>query len=108
MLFAPLNRVTAVTVVLCGVGADTGNVRPVPAVDADGRFEYVPIPEKGATAESATYGTLSERFGDGPLAGLLDGVRPASDGDWVTDGAAVEQVGERPVAETLRERTVRG
>ena len=89
MLFAPLNRVTAVTVVLCGVGADTGNVRPVPAVDADGRFEYVSIPEKDATAESATYGTLSQRFADGSLADLLDGVRPASDGDWVTDAAAV-------------------
>jgi len=89
MLFAPLNRVTAVTVVLCGVGADTGNVRPVPAVDADGRFEYVPIPEKAATAETATYGALSQRFGDESLADLLDGVRPASDGDWVTDAAAV-------------------
>ena len=72
MLFAPLNRVTAVTVVLCGVGADTGNVRPVPAVDADGRFEYVPIPEKAATAETATYGALSQRFGDESLADLLD------------------------------------
>jgi len=89
MLFAPLNRVVVVTVVLCGVGADTGNVRPVPAVDADGQFEYVPIPEKGATAESATYGSLTQRSGDGPLADLLDGVRPASDGDWVTDAAAV-------------------
>jgi hypothetical protein len=78
-----------VTVVLCGVGADTGNVRPVPRVDADGRVEYVPIPEKGATSETATYGTIGQRFGDGVLADLIDGVRPNSDGEWVTDSAAV-------------------
>ncbi|WP_436909305.1 hypothetical protein [Halosimplex marinum] len=77
------------TVVCCGVGADTGNVRPVPGVDAEGRFEYVPIPEKGAPAETATYGTLDRRHGEGTLADLLDGVRPGSDGEWVTDPAAV-------------------
>ncbi|WP_123538770.1 Nmad3 family putative nucleotide modification protein [Halosimplex salinum] len=79
------------TVVLCGVGADTGNVRPVPAVDAAGRFEYVPIPEKGATAEPATYGTLDQRSGGGTLADLLDGIRPGSDGDWIADPAAVRE-----------------
>jgi len=78
-----------VTVVLCGVAADTGNVRPVPAVDADGRFEYVPIPEKGPTTETATYGSLPRRHGEGSLATLLEGVRPGSDGDWTTDPAAV-------------------
>jgi hypothetical protein len=83
-----------VTVVLCGVGADTGNVRPVPRVDSDGRFEYVPIPEKGATVETATYGSLDRRFGDGPLADLLDGIRPGSDGEWITDPEAIR---ERPV-----------
>ena len=73
------------TVVLCGVGADTGNVRPVPEVDADGRFDYVPIPEKGATTERATYGSLPRRAGDGPLADGLDAVRPGSEGEWLTD-----------------------
>ena len=84
------------TVVLCGVGADTGNVRPVPAVDTDGRFEYVPIPEKGATSETATYGSIERRHGDGDcvLADLLDGVRPGSDGAWVTDEQAIR---EQPV-----------
>lgn len=77
------------TVVLCGVGADTGNVRPVPAVDVEGRFEYVPIPEKGATAETATFGSIARRHGEGSLATLLDGVRPGSDGEWVTDPDAV-------------------
>ncbi|WP_459192743.1 Nmad3 family putative nucleotide modification protein [Halosimplex sp. J119] len=77
------------TVVLCGVGADTGNVRPVPRVDVEGRFEYVPIPETGATSESATYGTIDCRHRDGPLADLLDGIRPGSDGEWVTDPEAI-------------------
>ncbi|MFB6139611.1 MAG: hypothetical protein ABEJ26_04155 [Halosimplex sp.] len=77
------------TVVCCGVGADTGNVRPVPRIDAEGRFEYVPIPEKGATSETATYGSLERRHGEGSLADLLDGVRPGSDGDWITDAAAI-------------------
>ena len=73
------------TVVLCGVGGDTGNVRPVPQVDADGRFEYLPIPEKGPTTETGTYGSLTQRYGDGPLADLLTGVRPGSNGGWLTD-----------------------
>ena len=77
------------TVVLCGVGADTGNVRPVPSVDAEGRFEYVPIPEKGTTAETATYGTLDPRWGDGTLAEELDAIRPGSDGDWISDPDAI-------------------
>ncbi|WP_135364112.1 Nmad3 family putative nucleotide modification protein [Halosimplex halophilum] len=82
------------TVVCCGVGADTGNVRPVPGVDAEGRFEYVPIPEKGATAETATYGSLDRRHGEGTFADLLDGIRPGSDGEWITDPGAVR---EQPV-----------
>ncbi|MEF8851613.1 MAG: hypothetical protein V5A44_03680 [Haloarculaceae archaeon] len=77
------------TVVLCGVGADTGNVRPVPAVDVEGRFEYVPIPEKGATSETKTYGSIERRHGDGVLADLLEGVRPGSEGEWLTDDEAV-------------------
>jgi len=82
------------TVVLCGVGADTGNVRPVPRVDREGRVEYVPIPEKGATSETATYGSIERRHGDGVLADLLEGVRPGSDGEWVT---APETIRETPV-----------
>jgi hypothetical protein len=83
-----------VTVVLCGVGADTGNVRPVPAVDAGGRFEYVPIPEKDGTSETATYGTIECRHGDGVLADLLEAVRPGSEGEWLTDD---ERVRDQPV-----------
>ena len=79
------------TVVLCGVGADTGNVRPVPTVDAEGQFEYVPIPETGVSAETATYGSLDRRLGTGTLADELDAVRPGSDGDWISDPAEIRQ-----------------
>ncbi len=78
------------TVLLCGVAGDTGNVRPVPAVDRAGRVEYVPIPEKGPTSETATYGTVPRRHGDGVLADLLTAVRPNSEGTWL-DGPAVDE-----------------
>jgi len=74
-----------VVVVLCGVAGDTGNVRPVPPVDGEGRFEYVPIPEKGATAGAETYGSIDRRHGSGTLASLLDRIRPGSEGEWITD-----------------------
>jgi hypothetical protein len=77
------------TVVLCGVAADTGNVRPVPRVDPDGRFEYVPIPEHGPTTETATYGSLPARNEDGALAETIDAIRPGSEGDWTTDADAI-------------------
>ncbi len=76
------------TVVLCGVAGDTGNVRPVPSVDETGHVEYVPIPEKGPTSETATYGTIPCRHADGTLADLLTAVRPNSEGPWL-DGPAV-------------------
>ncbi|MFB6167896.1 MAG: hypothetical protein ABEJ43_03515 [Haloferacaceae archaeon] len=76
------------TTVLCGVAGDTGNVRPVPAVDEAGRVEYVPIPEKGPTSETATYGSIPHRYGEGVLADRLTGVRPNSEGAWL-DGEAL-------------------
>jgi len=92
-----------VTVLLCGVGADTGNVRPVPRVDDAGRFEYVPIPEKGATTETATYGSLPARTSDGTLADGIDAVRPGSDGDWTTsrDAVAAQAVHRDPNLDAL-------
>jgi hypothetical protein len=83
-----------VTTVLCGVGGDTGNVRPVPQVDSQGRVEYLPIPEKGPTDGAATYGDLPQRHGDGTLADLLAGVRPNSDGSWITDA---DDIRDQPV-----------
>ncbi|MWV39178.1 hypothetical protein [Natrialba sp. INN-245] len=48
------------TVVLAGVGADSTNLGALGPLYDDGRFEYVPIPEKTAeTTESATLGNWS-------------------------------------------------
>ena len=79
-----------VTVLLVGVGADSGNVRPRPHLGPDRRFEYVPIPEKSrATTESLTFGSAHQRYGDGTLADLLDGIRPHGDAAWVTDDETI-------------------
>jgi hypothetical protein len=79
-----------VTVVLVGVGADSGNVRPRPVIGRERRFEYIPIPEKSrATAESRTFGSIPQRYGEGPLADLLAGIRPHSDADWLTDDETI-------------------
>jgi hypothetical protein len=78
------------TVVLVGVGADSGNVRPRPALGPERQFEYTPIPEKGqATTESRTFGSMSQRYGEGTLADLLDGIRPHGDAAWLTDEKTV-------------------
>jgi hypothetical protein len=73
-----------VTVVFCGVAGDSTNVDPVPAVDRAGRFDYVPIPEKCETAETATYGRLPCRHGDGVLADRLDRIY-TREGAWSDD-----------------------
>jgi hypothetical protein len=78
-----------VTVLLCGVGADTGNVEPVPAIDDAGRFEYVPIPEKGPVHGAPTYGDLERRHGDGVLGDVVERVRPNSTGPWIDDPSAI-------------------
>jgi len=73
-------------VVLVGVGADTGNVEPVPQLLDGRRFEYIPIPEKSTvTSETRTFGSMSQRYGDGPLSELVEGIRPGSDGEWLRD-----------------------
>lgn len=80
------------TVVLVGVGADSGNVRPRPQLDDGRRFEYVPIPEKSRrTTESRTFGSMPQRHGDGTLADLVDGIRPHADAAWLTDEARVRR-----------------
>ena len=80
------------TVLLVGVGADSGNVRPRPSIGPDRRFEYIPIPEKSReTTESRTFGSMAQRYGDGTLADLLDGISPRSDGEWLTDDETIEE-----------------
>lgn len=78
------------TVLLVGVGADSGNIRPRPGLGPERRFEYIPIPEKAeATTESRTFGSMPQRYGDGTLADLLDGINPGSDGQWLTDDRTI-------------------
>lgn len=79
------------TVVLSGVAADTTNTSPVPEVDADGGFDYVPIPERAreATTEETTYGDW--RLLDGSTAAEhLDEIRPQGDRSRIVDGDEVE------------------
>ena len=84
------------TVVCCGIGADTTNVvmrdSRVPRVGDDGRFEYVPIPEKTReTDESRPYGERALRYADGTMADALSSLVPDPDGDAaaVTDPEAI-------------------
>lgn len=77
-------------VVLVGVGADSGNVQPVPQIEEGRRFEYIPIPEKGAeTTETRTLGSMDRRYGEGTLSDLVDAVRLHGDADWIRDPEAV-------------------
>jgi len=65
------------TVVLCGIGCDTTNAGRVAPLYDEGRFEYVPIPEKAReTEETATYGTWVLRYADGIAADLLTSITP--------------------------------
>jgi len=65
------------TVVLAGVGADTTNLGALAPLYADGRFEYVPIPEKtDETSESATLGSWSFRYRDRRAADLTTRITP--------------------------------
>ncbi|WP_257299003.1 hypothetical protein [Haloarchaeobius sp. FL176] len=84
------------TVVCCGIGADTTNVElrdsRVPTVGPDGEFEYLPIPEKTReTSEDRPYGDRPLRYGDGTMADLLARLvpDPGGDADAVTDPDAV-------------------
>jgi len=71
-------------IALLGVGADSTNAAPTPPVDDDGRFEYVPIPEKEGpegTAETATYGSTPLRHREGTMADYLETIRPRPGAD---------------------------
>jgi hypothetical protein len=64
------------TVVLSGVAADSTNATVAPVYE-DGRFEYVPIPEKTReTSEPETYGTWRLRGREGVAADLVDRLVP--------------------------------
>jgi hypothetical protein len=80
------------TVVLAGVGADTTNVGALAPLYDDGRFEYVPIPEKTReTSESATLGSWELRGDDGVAADLMTRItpQPVHDGAETVSGDAL-------------------
>ncbi|MDS0474722.1 hypothetical protein [Natrinema sp. 1APR25-10V2] len=65
------------TVVLAGIGADSTNLGALAPLYDDGRFEYVPIPEKTReTTESETLGSWQLRAGDGVAADLTTRITP--------------------------------
>ncbi len=71
------------TVLFVGIGADTTNSSPTPPVFEDGRFEYVPIPERlgpDGTTETRTYGNTELRHADGNLDTLLESIVPRPKG----------------------------
>lgn len=70
-------------VALVGIGADSTNTAPIPPVDRDGAFEYIPIPEREGpegTVEEQTYGSRNLRHQDGVVADYVDRIVPSSDG----------------------------
>ncbi|WP_435551456.1 hypothetical protein [Natrinema sp. CGMCC1.2065] len=81
------------TVVLAGVGADSTNLGALAPLYDDGRFEYVPIPEKTReTAEPETLGSWKLRAGDGVAADLTTRItpQPVHDGTETVAGDALE------------------
>lgn len=81
------------TVVLAGVGADSTNLGVLAPLYDDGRFEYVPIPEKTReTDETATLGSWELRAGDGTAADLTTRIspQPIGDADRTVSGDALE------------------
>lgn len=64
-------------VVLCGIGCDTTNAGRVAPLREDGRFDYIPIPEKTRdTEESVTYDTWYLRQEEGVAADLFSTITP--------------------------------
>ncbi len=81
------------TVVLAGIGADTTNFGALAPLYDDGRFEYIPIPEKtDETTETETLGSWSLRYGEGVAADYTTRIRPQPIGesDRVVSGSDLE------------------
>lgn len=74
------------TVALIGIGGDSTNVTPIPPVDPDGTFEYIPIPESQPSIEPTTYRRLQLRHRVGTAATYLDGIDPDGGGTHPVTG----------------------
>ncbi|WP_408958445.1 hypothetical protein [Natrinema sp. 74] len=80
------------TVVLAGIGADSTNLGALAPLYDNGRFEYVPIPEKTReTTEAETLGSWELRAGDGVAAELTTRItpQPVHDGTETVTGDAL-------------------
>lgn len=74
-------------VALVGVGADSTNTQPIPPIDRDGAFEYIPIPEREGpegTLEERTYGNTELHNRDGVVADYVDHIVPKQEGSMRT------------------------
>ena len=81
------------TVVLAGIGADSTNLGALGPLYDDGRFEYVPIPEKAQeTTETMTLGAWKLRVCGGVAADLTTRIRPqpVRDGERSVSGTDLE------------------
>lgn len=70
-------------VALVGVGADSTNTHPIPPIDRDSAFEYIPIPEREGptgTIEKRTYGNTELSNRDAVVADYVDRIVPRQDG----------------------------
>lgn len=97
------------TVVLAGVGADSTNLGTLGPLYDNGRFEYIPIPEKThETNESETLGTWTLSASDGTAADLTNRIEPQpvrGEQESVTGAKSTDDVHEslRIVFDKLRE-----
>lgn len=84
------------TIVLVGVAADTQNSDPIGPLYEGGQFEYIPIPETvEETTEDRTYGSVTFRSKDRPLAQYLNWIKPG--GDDARKKSGYEEISEHPL-----------
>lgn len=82
------------TVVLAGVGADSTNLGALGTLTEDGRFDYIPIPEKTRqTTEPQTLGSWPLRTCDGVAADLATTIspQPVADGEMRVSGGELAE-----------------
>lgn len=70
------------TVVLIGIGADGDNTDPVPSLEENGTFDYLPIPETEAST-GPTYSEFELPNYCGTALDFVEKIRPGGDGEWI-------------------------
>lgn len=72
------------TVLLIGIGADSDNTRPVPPLNEDGSFDYLPIPETEPST-GPTYDEFHLSNSNESALDFVEKIRPGGDGEWIED-----------------------